>query len=209
MALDSNEYPDKSISKFESMLKTDDVYFFDSEDFEEIIHYYLNNGKISLGKKAIQIGLEQHPNSLELKLLQVEVLAFEDKFEAAEKLLDEIQNIDANNEEIYIQRANIQSKQDNHQAAISLLLEALHLTDDTFDIHSLLGMEYLFMDDHERAKLSFMKCVEFDESDYSSLYNVVYCFEFLEDFDGAIHYLNDYLERNPYRSEERRVGKAE
>ncbi len=198
MALDSNEYPDKSISKFESMLKTDDVYFFDSEDFEEIIHHYLNNGKISLGKKAIQIGLEQHPNSLELKLLQVEVLAFEDKFEAAEKLLDEIQDIDALNEEIYIQRANIQSKQDNHQAAVNLLLDALHLTDDTFDIHSLLGMEYLFMDDHERAKLSFMKCVEYDESDYSSLYNVIYCFEFLEDFDGAIHYLNDYLERNPY-----------
>jgi tetratricopeptide (TPR) repeat protein len=198
MALDPNEHSDKSISKFESMLRTDDVYFFDAEDFEEIIHHYLNNGKISLGKKAIQIGLEQHPNSLELKLLQVEVLAFEDKYEAAEKLLDEIQNLDAYNEEIYIQRANIQSKQDNHQAAVNLLLEALHLTEDSFDIHSLLGMEYLFMDDYERAKRSFMKCVEFDDRDYSSLYNVVYCYEFLEDFDGAIHYLNDYLERNPY-----------
>ncbi|MBO0322084.1 hypothetical protein J0X14_07235 [Muricauda sp. CAU 1633] len=198
MALDSNEYPDKSISKFESMLKTDDVYFFDAEDFEEIIHHYLNNGKISLGKKAIQIGLEQHPNSLELKLLRVEVLTFEDKYEDAERLLDEIQIIDAHNEEIYIQRANIQSKKDNHQEAVNLLLEALHISDDSFDIHSLLGMEYLFMDDYEKAKRSFMRCVEFDDSDYSSLYNVVYCFEFLEDFDGAIFYLNDYLERNPY-----------
>lgn len=198
MALDANEYPEKSISKFESMLKTDDVYFFDAEDFEEIIHHYLNNGKISLGKKAIQIGLEQHPNSLELKLLRVEVLVFEDKYEEAGKILDKLQNIDANNEEIYIQRANIQSKQDNHQEAINLLLEALHLTDDSFDIHSLLGMEYLFIDDFEKAKRSFMRCVEFDETDYSSLYNVVYCFEFLEDFDGAIHYLNDYLQRNPY-----------
>nr|WP_299069628.1 tetratricopeptide repeat protein [uncultured Allomuricauda sp.] len=198
MALDANEYPEKSISKFESMLKTDDVYFFDAEDFEEIIHHYLNNGKISLGKKAIQIGLEQHPNSLELKLLRVEVLVFEDKYEDAGKILDKLQNIDANNEEIYIQRANIQSKQDKHQEAINLLLEALHLTDDNFDIHSLLGMEYLFIDDFEKAKRSFMRCVEFDETDYSSLYNVVYCFEFLEDFDGAIHYLNDYLQRNPY-----------
>lgn len=198
MALDANEYPEKSISKFESMLKTDDVYFFDAEDFEEIIHHYLNSGKISLGKKAIQIGLEQHPNSLELKLLQVEVLVFEDKYEEAEKILDKLQNIDANNEEIYIQRANIQSKQDNHQEAINLLLEALHLTDDSFDIHSLLGMEYLFMDDFNQAKRSFMRCVQFDESDYSSLYNVIYCFEFLEDFDGAIHYLNDYLQCNPY-----------
>jgi len=130
--------------------------------------------------------------------LQVEVLAFEDKFDAAEILLDEIQNIDSNNEEIYIQRANIQSKKDNHQEAVNLLLEALHLTEDSFDIHSLLGMEYLFMDDYEKAKRSFIKCVEFDDSDYASLYNVIYCFEFLEDFDGAIHYLNEYLERNPY-----------
>lgn len=198
MALDSNENPDKSISKFESMLKTDDVYFFDAEDFEEIIHYYLNNGKVSLGKKAIQIGLEQHPKSLEIKLLQVEVLVFEDKYDEAGNLLDQLQNIDSRNEEIYIQRANIQSKQDNHPEAINLLLEALHIAEDSFDIHSLLGMEYLFMDDFELAKRSFMRCVEFDERDYSSLYNVVYCFEFLEDFDGAIYYLNDYLERNPY-----------
>lgn len=198
MALEPNEYPDKSIKKFESMLKTDDVYFFDAEDFEEIIHYYLNMGKIALGKKAIKFGLEQHPHSSELKLLQVEVLVFEDNYKEAEKILDQLQNIDSFNEEIYIQRANIQSKQDNHQDAINLLLEALSLTQDSFDLHSLLGMEYLFMDNYEKAKESFMRCVDFDDADYSSLYNVVYCFEFLEDYDGAIHYLNDYLERNPY-----------
>ncbi len=198
MALDSNEYPNKPIKKFESMLKTDDVYFFDAEDFEDIIHHYLNMGKIALGKKAIQFGLQQHPHSSELKLLQVEVLVFEDKYDQAQQILDKLQDIDSFNEEIYIQRANIQSKQDNHQEAVNLLLEALSLSEDSFDLHSLLGMEYLFMDDYEKAKLSFMKCVGFDETDYSSLYNVVYCFEFLEDFDGAIHYLNEYLERNPY-----------
>ncbi|AKA33969.1 MAG: hypothetical protein CMH48_11690 [Muricauda sp.] len=198
MALDPNENPDKSIHKFESMLKTDDVYFFDAEDFEEIIHHYLNNGKVALGKKAIQFGLQQHPNCIELKLLHVEVLVFEDKFEEANRLLDELQNIDGQNEEIYIQRANIQSKLDNHKEAVRLLQEALELANDSFDIHSLLGMEYLFMDDYEMAKQSFMRCLEYDDRDYSSLYNVVYCFEFMEDFDGAINYLNDYLERNPY-----------
>ncbi|MEL6483639.1 MAG: tetratricopeptide repeat protein [Bacteroidota bacterium] len=198
MALDSNENPEKSIDRFEAMLKTDDVYFFDAEDFEDIIHYYLNNGKIALGKKAIGIGLDQHPNALELKLLKVEVLVFEDKFEKAERLLDELQEIDAFNEEIFIQRANVQSKQDNHQEAISLLQQALELSADSFDLHSLLGMEYLFMDNFEMAQKSFKRCVEFDQTDYSSLYNVVYCYEFLEDHEGAIVYLNDFLENNPY-----------
>ncbi|MDC6389874.1 hypothetical protein PP182_14335 [Maribacter sp. PR1] len=198
MALESNERPDKPITKFESMLRTDDVYFFDAEDFEDIVHHYLNNGKISLAKKGIKIGLQQHPGSTELKLLQVEVMVFENNLDYAERLLDELQLLDANNEEIYIQRANIFSKRDNHEAAVAFLHKALDLTSNSFDIYSLLGMEYLFMDDFKLAKESFMRCVEFDNEDYSSLYNVVYCFEFLEDYDGAIVYLNEYLESNPY-----------
>ena len=198
MALESNEKPDRPIAKFESMLKTDDIYFFDAEDFEDIIHHYLNNGKITLAKKAIGIGLQQHPASVELKLLDVEVLVFENHLDLAEQYLDELQVLDSNNEEIFIQRANIYSKKDNHEAAVALLNKALDLAENSFDIYSLLGMEYLFMDDFKLAKESFMRCVSFDEQDYSSLYNVIYCFEFLEDYDGAIIYLNDYLERNPY-----------
>ena len=198
MALESNERPSQPIAKFESMLKTDDVYFFDAEDFEDIIHHYLNNGKISLAKKAIKIGLQQHPDATELKLLRVEVLVFENNLEVAESILDELQLVDGNNEEIFVQRANIYSKKDNHEAAIILLKRALELAEGSADIYSLLGMEYLFMDDFEMAKENFMKCVTVDQQDYSSLYNVVYCFEFLEDYEGAIVYLNEYLERNPY-----------
>jgi len=198
MALDPNENKDPYIIKFESMLKTDDVYFFDAEDFEGIIHHYLNIGKVALGKKAIKIGLQQHPNSIEIKLLKVEVLVFEDQFAEAESLLDQLHEIDSNNEEIFIQRANILSKNDDHQGAVEMLYQALQVAQDSLDIYSLLGMEYLFMDDFERAKNNFTKCLQRDESDYSSLYNVIYCYEFLEDFDGAIIFLNDYLERNPY-----------
>ncbi|WP_445382660.1 tetratricopeptide repeat protein [Robiginitalea sp. IMCC43444] len=198
MALDPNEQPNQPIVKFESMLKTDDVYFFDAEDFEDIIHHYLNNGKISLAKKAIRMGLEQHPDSMDIRLLDVEVLVFENQFEKAEKILDQIQLIDGTNEEIYIQRANIFSKKDNHEAAIELLERALSLSDNHFDIYSLLGMEYLFLDDYLQAKKWFLKCLTEDPEDYASLYNVVYCFEFLEDHEGAIKFLNEYLESQPY-----------
>lgn len=198
MALEPDERPGQPITKFESMLKTDDVYFFDAEDFQDIIHHYLNNGRIALAKKAIGFGLEQHPDSIELKLLDVEVLVFEDKLDVAQRLLDKLQLLDSNNEEIYIQRANIHSKEDNHEAAIQFLEKALELSDNSPDIYSLMGMEYLFMDDFKLAKDSFIQCVALDNQDYSSLYNIIYCFEFLEDFDGAITYLNTYLENNPY-----------
>ena len=68
------------LSKFESMLKTNSIYFFDLVEFEEIIVHYLDTGKHSLAKKAVQLGLQQHPSSIDLKLLEVEILIFDDKF---------------------------------------------------------------------------------------------------------------------------------
>ncbi len=187
-----------SLSKFESMLKTNKVLFFDSEEFEEIILHYLDLGKNNLAKKALKLALEQHPKSTGLKLVQVEMLVFEDKLDNAEKLLNELYAIEPQNEEIYIQKANIYSKKDLHEKAIEYLKIALSYTDDFADVYNLMGMEYLFMDNLELAKDSFIKCLEIDLEDQSALYNVVYCFEFLEQNNEAIAYLNSYIDKNPY-----------
>ena len=193
---DDNE--NLSLSKFESMLKTNNVLFFDSNEFENIIHHYLENGKIALAKKAIKLSLEQHPDSTNLKLFKVEVYVFENKLDEANKLLDALYQLEPNNEEVFIQKANILSKQDEHQKAIDTLLIALDFAVDSADLHSLIGMEYLFLDKFEEAKTSFMKCLEADIEDYSALYNIIYCFDFLQQTDEAIEYLTLYLDKNPY-----------
>lgn len=196
----SNEEEDYnlSLSKFESMLKTNKVLFFDSEEFEEIILHYLDMGKSALAKKALKLALEQHPRSSGLKLVQVEMLIYDDKLEIAEKLLNELYAIEPTNEEIYIQKANICSKRDQHEKAVEMLKIALQYTDDYADVYNLIGMEYLFMDNLELAKESFIKCLEEDLEDQSALYNVVYCFEFLDQNQEAIAYLNKYINKNPY-----------
>ena len=187
-----------SLSKFESMLKTNKVLFFDSEEFEEIILHYLDMGKPALAKKALKLALEQHPRSSGLKLVQVEMLVFEDKLDQAEKLLNELFAIEPTNEEIYIQKANIYSKRDNHEKAVELLKIALKYTDDYADVYNLIGMEYLFMDELGLAKKNFIKCLEEDTEDQAALYNVVYCFEFLDKNEEAIEYLTKYIDKNPY-----------
>ncbi|WP_348798935.1 tetratricopeptide repeat protein [Flavobacterium adhaerens] len=187
-----------SLSKFESMLKTNKVLFFDSEEFEEIILHYLDMGKSALAKKALKLALEQHPRSSGLKLVQVEMLIYEDKLEIAEKLLNELFAIEPTNEEIYIQKANICSKRDQHEKAVEMLKIALQYTDDYADVYNLIGMEYLFMDNFEMAKENFIKCLEEDLEDQSALYNVVYCYEFLDQNQEAITYLNKYINKNPY-----------
>ena len=187
-----------SFSRFESMLKTNKVLFFDSEEFEEIILHYLDLGKPNLAKKALRLGLEQHPKSTGLKLVHVEMLVYEEKLDQADKLLNELFLIEPNNEEIYIQKATIFSKRENHDKAIEYLQKALEFTDDFADVYNLIGMEYLFMDNLEQAKINFIKCLEEDLEDQSALYNVVYCHEFLDQNQEAIDYLMTYIDLNPY-----------
>lgn len=187
-----------SISKYESMLKTNKVLFFDSEEFEDIILHYLDMGKANLAKKALKLALEQHPKSTGLKLVQVEMLVYDDKLDQAEKMLNDLFAIEPNNDEIYIQKANIYSKRDDHEKAVELLKTALEYTDDYADVYNLLGMEHLFMDNLELAKENFIKCLEEDPEDQASLYNVVYCYEFLDQNQQAIDYLNKYIDLNPY-----------
>jgi tetratricopeptide (TPR) repeat protein len=187
-----------SLSKFESMMKTNKVLFFDSEEFEDIILHYLDLGKVNLAKKALKLALDQHPKSTGLKLVQIEMLVYEDKLDIAEKMLNDLYAIEPTNEEIYIQKANIYSKRDNHTKAVELLEEALKYTDDFADVYNLIGMEYLFMDNLELAKENFIRCLEEDPEDQSGLYNVVYCFEFLDQNQDAIDYLNKYIDQNPY-----------
>ncbi|MDY8133977.1 tetratricopeptide repeat protein [Aquimarina sp. 2201CG5-10] len=187
-----------TITRYESMLRSNDLKFFDSDEFESIIHHYLENGKIAKAKKAISLSLSQHPSSVNLKLLQVEVLVFEDRLDKADNLLAQLHAIEPENEEIYIQKANILSKKNNHVKAIELLTMALGYTNDEADVYSLIGMEYLFMDDFENAKVNFMRCLEADDQDYSALYNIIYCFDFLEQHEEAIEYLNMFLNKNPY-----------
>ncbi|PHR74202.1 MAG: hypothetical protein COA67_01580 [Lutibacter sp.] len=187
-----------SLSKFESMLKTNSVYFFDATEFEGIIHYYLDIGRPSLADKAIKLGLEQHPSSISLKLLLAELYVFNNNFEKATIILNEIEAIEPNNEEVYIQKASIFSQKNDHIKAIECLKKALIFATEEADILALLGMEYLYLDNFDSARLNFARCLEVDFDDYSSLYNVVYCFEMQNQHEEAIEYLNKFIDKDPY-----------
>lgn len=193
-----SEEENYSVSKFESMLQKNHILFFDVDEFEEIIEFYLELGKMSKAKHALQIGLNQHPSAISLKLLQVEVMIFEDELQQASVILDELEMIEPSNSEVYVQKANLYSKLNQHEKAIDLLKYALPLADDLVDVYSLIAMEYLFIENYQEAKKYFKKCLSEDIEDYMSLQQLLFCYDILEENDEAIAFLNAYLDKNPY-----------
>ncbi len=198
MKYDSNEDFDFPLEKFEHMLKTNNVLFFDADEFVEIVEQYIDMGKLALAKKALKLGLSQHPQNNDLKLLKAEIYIFEDKHSQADEILEYLSIVDPENDEVYILKANIYSKQDKHEKAIETLEYVLEFSGEPSEIYNLIGIEYLFLENFEKAKENYMKCLDQDQNDFTALYNIIYCFDFLDQQKEAIDYLNTFLEKNPY-----------
>ena len=187
-----------ALAKFEQMLKSNKVVFFDSAEFEDIIYHYLDLGKLNYATKAIELSLTQHPQSLSLKLIKVELFVLQDKLKEAEKILFHLEKVEPFLDEIHIQKAAILSKRGNHEGAIESLQIALTYTSDAEEIHPIVGMEYLYLENFVKASEHFQATLAIDMLDYGSLFNAIYCLEMVDNHVGAIKFLNEYIDRNPY-----------
>ncbi|MBS3992339.1 MAG: tetratricopeptide repeat protein [Bacteroidetes bacterium] len=187
-----------SIKKFESMLKTNQVYFFDAEEFVDIIHYYFDLGKDNLAKQALKLANDQHPNSIEIKLLKAEFLINEDKIESATAILNELYLIEPTNEQLYLLKALIFSRNFESKRAIEMYKEALKYTDDEAEVIFLIAMEHFYLEEYEKAIGHFKYCLSVDNEDNQSLNNLIFCFEALKKSEDARNYLMEFIENNPY-----------
>ena len=194
----NSEETRSSITKFEQMLKTNFIYFFDAQEFEDIVVHYLGFGDNQLAKKALKMGLEQHPDSNELLLLQSEIFILEEKYDSALKLLDYVEKLNPLDEEISLQKANIASKNGDHKSSIKFLNKALELSNDSSEIWNLLGMEHLLAEEFDEASYFFKNCIEDNPLDYSALYNLLYSYDHLNKNEESILVLNEILEIIPY-----------
>ena len=83
-----NNYSDEiknSINRFNQMLKTNLIYYFDVKEFLNITEYYLSFGEVQLSKKALSMGLNQHPHNIDLLLIKIEHLILDNKLKSAKK----------------------------------------------------------------------------------------------------------------------------
>ena len=187
-----------SISKFEKMVKENKVLFFDSLEFENIISYYLDSGKLAYAKRALKLSLSQHPSNTNLSLFEIEIFIQEDKLDNALDLANSIIMIENNNYEAIILKSSILSKQKKHDKSISLLKSIINNYKNKSELFYQIGIEYLFIENFSKSSYYFKKSLNYDYLDHSAIYNILYCYEMIRDTKGLIIFLKEYLSRNPY-----------
>ena len=123
MLLDSNPNNDavEKVALFESMIKGETFTFFDVEDFELIIEYYLELNFKKKAKKALEIALEQYPIDLALILIKIEFLNSSQKFDESLKALNNLNKFHPNNIDVVLGLGRLYSLMENKPNAIKYL----------------------------------------------------------------------------------------
>lgn len=188
------------IERYESMRQNNHSCYFDVEDFESIVSYYLYNDDAEKAREAIDCGMYFHPNSLELKLRLIEVEIEEEQLQNALELIEEVKNFAYSYKaEIAVLEARILLLQQKVSDAVDLLDNLLKspVSASDIDLQAVVN-SLLNMSEHAHAAryLEFMS--KHQDSVGNVLLDLAYCYERLDDTQKAIATYERYLDNNPF-----------
>lgn len=186
------------VDRFNEMLSSRDVQYFDVDQFEAVSDYYYELGKVSKALKVIEIAAEQHPYHHSFYFRKIQYLTAGNHTSQARREIDKLAEHAPDSLELHLARASLFSKLGQHQKAIHHYRESLQLSDFPEEIWSLLALEYQLIGNYEKAKKYLKLSLEVIPDDEISIYNLALCFDLLEKSEEGISYFEKFIDLNPY-----------
>jgi predicted Zn-dependent protease len=148
---ESRQNTQELVKRFEGMLKRDESFFFDVEEFEQITDYYFHKGKNKSALEVIELASSQHPMSAIFPIKRAQYLTAYDKMDEAIRELDKAAALEPNSYDMLVARSHIFAKQGKHSRAVSLLKKALTAAEEPADVHALLAEQYQYIGNNEES----------------------------------------------------------
>lgn len=180
------------------MVENNEEYYFETEEYEEIIIHYLELGDISYAEMATNYGLKLHPASLELKTKKFEVLLELENYPQAKELMTELKESSMESTDFLVCCAKYYSNLGNPRKSIEYCEKALELEEEENFLHNFIADEFVNLEDPFSALKHYKLALNFDPQDEYSLENVMLCYNQLNKGDEAIEFLNSYLDKFPF-----------
>ena len=197
----SNDEILQKVVLFEDMLSDKAFTFFDVEDYENIIDYYIDLEMHEKVNAALDFGLNQFPNDLTLSLIKVEVLNSKQLVDDSYMLLKSLKQFYPNNIEVLYNLGKIYAITDRIQTAKNYFENAFDLirvNDSYNDLLSDIAYEFLQIGQNLQAIHVMKRIVEIKPEDESTMMELGIAFHESSLIDEAIIYFTEIIDSNPY-----------
>ena len=191
--------------RFEDMLKNQRPAYFDAEEFELIIDYYMQNNDLKRSREAVDLAVAQHPDDVNLIIKNARQFLIENDPKQAFKLLDQIEP-QCDEPDYFLTLGSCYAALGKHHKAIDTYTMALSFFDDDekSDLYHAIGYEYQNLNSYGKAIEFFKKALDNapDEMTLRNAYiDLINCYCISGQNEEGIAYFNQRLENNPHETE--------
>jgi tetratricopeptide (TPR) repeat protein len=191
------------MARLEKMLEGEENYFFDVEEFEELIEFQFFFGDLERAEKTIALALEQHPSTLGFLVKQAQLLLWNDKGENALQLLSTVEAIDPHNADIFRTRGAIYSQMNRHNDAINELNKAAEVdeSEDVGMIYVEIANEYMTMGLYDNAIHHFHLAIKNDFALDNVLTELSVSYDLGNRLDDGVAFFDNLVNESPYNAD--------
>lgn len=172
--------------------------YFDVEEYELLVDHFMNQAEDAKAEWLNDLAIDQHPNNASFFVRKAQLFGLKGCFEEAYLALELAESLDGFNEEVYLTRANLLSRQHEHKESLEVLYDFYPRAEDKAEVALLVAYEYQALAEYEKALKWLKHALKLEPKDEIALYNCAFCFEMCALYHEAIDFFSSYLDSNPY-----------
>ncbi|MFO7999054.1 MAG: hypothetical protein R6U86_08760, partial [Bacteroidales bacterium] len=158
------------VERFEAHTGLRESLYFDVNDFEEIMEYYMTAGNYKTALRVSVFASRMHPGSVSLMLKKAQVLAAVNKEERALKILAEVEVLEPYNNDVYLTKGAIFSQMRNYEKAIEEYNKAIFGADEPDYVYCNIAFEYENLGNFDKTLEYLGKALEVNPDNDLAIY---------------------------------------
>ena len=183
---------------FERMERQGERRYFDLDEMETIIDFYLDSYDGEMIEKSVRHGEYLFPTSNEIKLRRAHLLCFKEQYNDAFTILKQLERIQPDDTDVLYALGVVMSALDQPRKAIQYYNKAAADGYELGIIYGNIADEYVKMDRRQDARNYYRKALKAKPDDEHSLYELANCYEDDGLIDKWIDYYRRFVEEHPY-----------
>lgn len=187
-----------AVNRFELMVKNSEQYYFDCEEFHNIVEHYLLKADYDKAFEVVNYALDLHPTNFDLKLFKAQVLSGKVQYKKALVLLEEVELVQPDNADLLIIKGSVLGKLRMSERAIACYLKALPSSEFKDEVYCYIANEHQHNLDYEMAIKYFKLALTENPENESAIFDLNMCFECTTAFQDAINFYSKLTDEAPY-----------
>ena len=195
-----------AIERYEDMLKSHDAAYFDSAEFEYIIDNYVEKNQLRRSREAVDMAMQQHPESSVLKIKEARQYLLEGQAENAFQILQHVERDEDDGPDYFLVLGSCLAALGNSKDALENYFNALPYfdEDEKFDLYNAIAYEYQRLKNFDLALDFYQRALTLatdENNERETLYHEIRCcFLSQSRKEEAIAFFQRLVDEDPYNS---------